>query len=137
MPKSTPNKKNLENQLKRALADYQNLVKQTAKDRQDLIRFSSAAIIKQLLPVLDDLNRVQSYLKDHGLALTINKFLSVLNQEGLEELNLLNKIFDPQTAECVELAPGPKNTVVEVITKGYALNGQILRPARVKVGQGG
>lgn len=129
-------KKILENQLKRALADYQNLKKRVETDRSEFIKYAASTLIINLLTVLDDLERSQAHLQDQGLKLTIDKFKAVLQAEGLTEIQLLNLPFNPQTAECAELVLGPKDKVIEVITKGYLLGGQTLRPARVKVGNG-
>lgn len=130
-------KKILENQLKRALADYQNLVKRVNEDKQDFVKFANADLLTKLLPLLDDLNRANSHLKNQGLQLTIDQFKSILESEGVKELQLLNTLFDPKNAECVELVPGKKDYIIEIVQTGYALTSRVLRPARVKVGKGG
>jgi len=127
----------LENQLKRALADYQNLKKRFEKEKSDFAQFANAALLDKFLAVLDDLERAQKHLKNDGLSLAIEQFKSVLKTEGVAELDLLNKLFDPQSADCVEITSGPQNHIVGIIQKGYSLHGQVLRPAKVKVGKGG
>jgi len=127
----------LENKLKRALADYQNLKKRFDKEKIEFIKFSSAGILDKLLPVLDDLERAQSHLKDNGLKMTLSQLKSVLKSEGVEEIKVSNTVFDPNLADCVELVKGKKNQIIAIIKKGYLLNGKVLRPAQVKVGQGG
>ena len=134
-PAKQPNPE-LENQLKRALADYQNLVKRVNEDKQEFVKYVSASVVSKFLPILDDLERAQAHLKDEGLRLTIDKFKGVLQAEGVTEIKLINTIFDPKTAECSELVPGLKDSIIAVIIKGYTLNGQVIRPARVKVGKG-
>jgi len=126
----------LENQLKRTLADYQNLQKRVAGDQQDFVKFANAVLLTKLLPVLDDLGKTQEHLKNAGLQLTIDKFKSVLQVEGVSEIKLLDTVFDPKTAECAELVPGKKDYIIEIVQTGYTLNGKVLRPARVKVGKG-
>lgn len=126
----------LENQLKRTLADYQNLQKRVVADQQDFVKFANAVLLTKLLPVLDDLEKAQGHLKNAGLQLTIDKFKSVLQAEGISEIKLLNTPFDPKTAECAELVPGKKDYIIEIVQTGYALHGRVLRPARVKVGKG-
>lgn len=130
-------KKNLEEQLKRCLADYQNLKKRVENDKSDFVKFANASVIDKLLSVLDDLERAEKHLKNKGLSLVLNQFRSVLKSEGVEELKLLNQKFDPQTADCAELVKGKKNKTIEIIQKGYTLYGKVLRPAKVKVGKGG
>ncbi|MEK7622878.1 MAG: nucleotide exchange factor GrpE [Patescibacteria group bacterium] len=131
-----PKKNELENNLKRALADYQNLKKRSEEERAILAKFSASVVLAKLLPVLDDLKRAQAHLQDPGLDLAVKQFLTVLVEEGVKEINLLNQPFNPQFAECTEMVPGPKNQVMEVINQGYTLYDRILRPAKVKVGKG-
>ena len=126
----------LENKLKRALADYQNLSKRIEKDKLEFVKFASASLIDKLLLVLDDLERAQAHLKNKGLNLAINQFKNILKSENVTELKLKNTVFDPLTADCVELVSGKKNLVISIIKKGYTLNGRVLRPAQVKVGKG-
>ncbi len=127
----------LETQLKRSLADYQNLKKRIDSDKEDFIKFASASLIDKLLSVLDDLERAEKHLKDKGLGLVLNQFHQVLRSEGVKELKVADTSFDPQTSDCQQLVKGPKNKIINVIQKGYSLNGRVLRPAKVKVGQGG
>ncbi len=129
-------KNDLENNLKRALADYQNLKKRSEAERQILAKFSASVVLAKLLPVLDDLSRAQAHLQDPGLDLAVKQFLAVLTEEGVKEMNLLNQPFNPELAECAEMVPGPKNQVMAVINQGYTLYDRILRPAKVKVGKG-
>ena len=139
--KSTSTKKinrdQLETQLKRSLADYQNLKKRIDSDKLEFVKFASASIIDKLLSVLDDLERAETHLKDKGLSLGLDQFRQVLKSEGVEELDVKGTSFDPQTSDCAELIKGPKNKIINIIQKGYSLNGRVLRPAKVKVGQGG
>jgi molecular chaperone GrpE len=136
-PKKTTKSVDLENQLKRALADYQNLKKRIDQHQQDFVKYSNAALLDKLLPILDDLERAQAHLKDKGLALIAEQFVNLLESEGVTEIKVLNTEFDPATADCVELTKGPKNQILSVTQKGYTLNGKVLRPAQVKVGKGG
>jgi molecular chaperone GrpE len=126
-----------ENRFKRVLADYTNLEKRIEREKSDFIKLANAQILDKLLPVLDDLELCEKHLKDKGVSLVYNRFREVLQSEGVEEINALGEKFDPETMDCVEMVAGPKNQVVEVVLKGYWLNDKILRPAKVKVGQGG
>ncbi len=135
--------KNLQQQIdqltdkwKRALADYQNLEKRVQAEKQDFVKFSNAALIDKLLAVLDDLERAQQYLKDEGLKMAISQFNAVLQTEGVEEIKALGKEFEPMLMDCLEVVEGEENKVVEIVQKGYLLNDKVLRPAKVKVGQG-
>jgi molecular chaperone GrpE len=134
--KTAATEKNLENSLKRALADYANLKKRVANDQLQFVKYSNQELLNKLLPVVDDLKRAQDYLKDDGLNLALNQFLSVLESEGVKQMQLLNQDFDPQTAECVEMVEGKQNKIIEVVKMGYTYNDKVLRPAQVKVGKG-
>lgn len=92
--------------------------------------------LAKLLPVVDALEAASTHLKDQGLGLALQQLKTVLDEEGVKEMSLINQPFDPKTAECVEIIPGKKDQVVSVTQKGYLLNDKVLRPARVKVGKG-
>jgi len=66
----------------------------------------------------------------------LNQFRAVLQSEGVEEIEVLGKVFDPEKMDCVTMIRGKKNRVVGVVKKGYSLNGKIIRPAEVEVGCG-
>lgn len=125
-----------ENRLKRALADYANLEKRVAREKEDFVKLANAQLIDKLLPALDDLELYGKHLKDKGVSLVYHRFREVLESEGLEEIKASGEKFDPEAMDCVELVSGPKNKVIEVVLKGYLLNNKVLRPAKVKVGQG-
>src|SRR3990167_11514964 len=78
--------KQLEEQLKRALADYQNLERRVEEERRLIGQLSSAILVERFLPVLDNLENAQSHLKDQGLEMVINQFKDVLTQEGVSEI---------------------------------------------------
>jgi len=126
----------LENRLKRALADYANLEKRIAREKKEFVKFSNAQLLDKLLLVLDDLELCEEHLKDKGVTMAYNRFQEILESEGVEEIKALGKRFDPETMDAVEIIPGPKNKVMEIVLKGYFLNNKVLRPAKVKVGQG-
>ncbi len=125
-----------ENRLKRALADYANLEKRVEREKSDFVKLANAQLLDKLLPILDDLGLYEKHLKDKGVSLVYNRFREVLASEDLEEIRALGEKFDPETMDCVELVSGPKDKVMEVVLKGYLFNNRVLRPAKVKVGQG-
>jgi len=128
--------RDLENRIKRALADYQNLEKRHASQKGDLIKFANQGLLDKLLPLLDDLERAQAHLQDSGLELIIGQFRQLLISEGVTPIISDRQIFDPQTMDCAEVVPGPKNKVVTTLAKGYYYHDRVLRPARVEVGSG-
>lgn len=130
-------KKNISaDQLKRALADYQNLTKRVESERLEFIKYVLEQFLTKLLPAVDALEAAAGHLKDQGLDLALNQLKTVLNDEGVKEMAVLNQPFDPKLAECLEIVPGKKDLVISVAQKGYLLNEKVLRPARVKVGKG-
>lgn len=135
MAKASP-VKDLQDKLARSLADYANLEKRIESQRQLFTTLTATAIVSRMIEVLDDLHRANSHLKDDGLRLAIDKFASVLKSEGLEEIEVDGREFDPKTMECVNVADGKQNHVVSVTQKGYLLNGEVIRPAKVIVGRG-
>ena len=126
----------IEGKWKRALADYHNLEKRIEGEKESFVKFSNAQLWQKLLPVIDDLEAAEKHLKDQGLSLTLNKLKEVLKNEGVMEIKALGEDFNPHLMEAMEMGTGEKNKVIEVLNKGYQFNEKILRPAKVKVGQG-
>ena len=129
--KKTPD---FEERWKRALADYDNLEKRIEKEKRAFVKFSNAILLDKLLAVLDNLEQAEAHLKDKGLTMAVNQMKMVLQTEGVEEIKAKGEKFDAQSMDCLEVVKGPKDTVVEIVNKGYKLNDQVLRPAKAKVG---
>ena len=127
----------LTNKWKRALADYQNLEKQTEAQKRDWASFASSNLVIQLLPVLENLEKSAAHLEDKGLELTVSQLKDILQKEGLEEMPIEpgKTPFDASQMECIEACQGKKNKVVKVAEKGYKLNGKIIKPVKVVVGK--
>ena len=125
----------LEDRLARSLADYSNLEKRIDSQRQMFVTLATTSILSKMVEVLDDLYLAQNHLNDPGLKIAVDKFNSVLKIEGLEEINPIDLEFDTQTMECIGTVEGKENFVIEVKKLGYKLNGHVIRPAQVLVGQ--
>ncbi len=126
----------LENQLRRALADYQNLERRVEEERRLLGQLSSALLIEKFLPVLDHLESAQKHLNDEGLEIVIKQFKDILSSEGVTEVESEGAAFDPHQHEAVETVEGEGDgRVVKVLRKGYKINDKVLRPAQVSVSQ--
>ena len=125
----------LEDRLKRSLADYANLEKRIESQRQLFITLTTTAIITKMIEILDDLYLSFNHLQDQGLKMAIDKFINVLKSEGVEEIEVQNKEFDPQTMDCIEVVEGKENQVISVKKAGYKLNGHVIRPSQVVVGK--
>ncbi len=127
--------KTLENDWKRALADYKNLEKRIVEEREKFLVFTKIQIIESFLPFFDNLEKIEEHIKDEGLNLTIKELKKTLKSLGVEEVETDGKEFDPMYMEAVEMQKGEKNKVLKTYQKGYLINGNLIRPAKVVVGQ--
>lgn len=124
----------LEDILRRTLADYQNLERRIEDERRELSKLSSLLLVEKLLPILDNLENAQAHLKDRGLQIVIKQFKDLLASEGVEEIVAENAQFDPHFHEAVEIVSGPQdNKIVSVVNKGYMVDNKVIRPAKVVV----
>lgn len=129
----------------RANADAYNAQKRMEQETEKSRKFALQKFAKELLEVVDNLERaIVSVQADddaddailEGVKLTHKSFLNVLNKQGVEVVDPQNAKFDPELHEAVGIDPeAPADTVGDVLQKGYTLNGRLLRPAMVKVGQ--
>ena len=127
----------LDNNWKRALADYKNLERRTAQEKLEVIEFSNSVLIDNMLPVLDNFEMIEQHSDDMGIKMSIKEFKQILNNAGLKEVEVsTNDEFDHTTMDAVETVDGPKNKVVEVLRKGYLYKEKLIRPVSVKVGSG-
>ncbi|MBW6441730.1 nucleotide exchange factor GrpE [Patescibacteria group bacterium] len=125
----------LDNSWKRALADYKNLEKRTAEEKESFLSFVKIQVLESFLPFFDNLEKLEEHSKDEGLKITLKDLQRVLNLMGVQEIEAEGKDFDPNTMEAIEMTEGEKNKVLKIHQKGYLLNGNLLRPAKVAVGQ--
>jgi molecular chaperone GrpE len=120
----------------RALADYQNLEKRTHEHVNESRNYASAHIIRELLPVLDNLKRASKHLADDGLAHIVRQFNAVFQDVGVTRIEVVGKPFDPMEMECTALVDGENGVVVEELVAGYRMHEKVIRPAQVNVGSG-
>jgi molecular chaperone GrpE len=128
--------KNLENQLKRALADYQNLEKRVVNEKSEWIKLANKGLLLRLLPALDNLILAEKHTQDEGTRLSINQILSAFKEEGVDKIETIGLDFDPNLMEAVHTTIGEEGKVIEEVRTGYTLFNQVLRPAQVAVGKG-
>jgi len=129
--------KNLENQLKRALADYQNLEKRVSGEKSEWIKLANKGLLVRLLPAIDNLILAEKHTQDEGVKLSIGQILSAFKEEGIEKIETIGLDFDPNLMEAVSTTVGDEGKVVEELRAGYTLFGQVLRPSQVMVGSAG
>lgn len=120
---------------KRAAADYANLEKRQARERQEWVSRANLHLLLRVLPVLDDLEKAAAAHPNGGLELVLRKFKDVLRSEGLEEIKALGETFDPHFHECLEVVKGEEGKIVAVLRQGYKIGEKVLRPAQVRVSQ--
>ena len=131
----------LEDQLKRVAADFDNYRKRVAREQEALSTRAAERLVKELLPIVDDLERALEAAEEHeeakleeGVRLVHGNLASALKREGLEEIPVDGK-FDPHVHEALLSQPSDaeEGSVIEVVQKGYKLGDKVLRPARVVV----
>lgn len=126
----------LEEQLKRAVADYRNLERRSSEERIEAIKFANKQLIEALLPAFDTLFLAGKYTTDESIKLTIMRITEVLKENGIEKIDTNDAQYNAVEMECVEVVEGEKDKVTEEIRPGFKVNGRLIRPAQVKVGKG-
>ena len=130
--------------LQRLKAEFDNYRKRAARDQESLAARAAESLVKELLPILDDLERALVAAEQHeeaqleeGVRLVHRSLASLLQRNGVSEIPTDGK-FDPHTQEALLTQPSeaPEGNVVEVLQKGYRLGDRVLRPARVVVSSG-
>jgi len=129
-----------EEKYKRALADYQNLIKQTTKEKQEFAKYALTDFLHDILPVYDHLKMSLSSLNGdeekspwvEGVKYVLKQFKDVLGDKGIEEVKTVGEKFDHETMEALE---GEGEKVIKEVMPGYKLKDRIIRPAKVIVGK--
>jgi len=122
------------NALKRVLADYTNLEKRVAAERDVIVKLALVQVISKFLPTLDNLDQAAKHTKDGGILMVAEQFRQVLESEGIRQIGAIGDKFDPKFHQAVEVVEGKDDDkIVEVLAPGFIIDDQIIRPARVKV----
>ena len=135
----------LKNDYARAYADTENLKKRLNAEAEQTRKYRIQSFAKEILPVIDNLERaLQTEVNEadegfkKGVEMTYTQLIGALKNEGVEEIDCLNKPFDPNFHQAImqEKKEGVESgIVIEVLQKGYVLKDRILRPAMVKVSE--
>ncbi len=137
----------LKDKYLRLFSEFDNYRKRTNKERIDLFKTASSEIIIELISILDDFDRAGKSFETttdidavkQGFELIHSKLQNLLTKKGLECMDSLHKDFDTDFHEALTEIPAPskklKSKVVDVIEKGYLLNGKVIRFAKVVVGK--
>lgn len=134
----------LQDKYVRLLADFDNFKKRSSKEKSEIIRFGNEDLLKDILPIVDNIERLLTYSYQEsswksfqeGIELLLEDIGKTLANYGVEPIDALGKAFDPNLHEAMQRAEteeAPANTVVEVYQKGYLYRGRLLRPSLVVV----
>ena len=131
----------------RSVAEFENYRKRTLKERTELILNGGEKFITAVLPILDDMERaIENGAKTddpevlrEGMTLIHQKFMKVLEAQGVSRIDTDNADFDTDVHEAVAMVPGmgddKKGKVIDCLQQGYKLNDKVIRHAKVAVGQ--
>jgi molecular chaperone GrpE len=133
-----------DDRLLRLAADFDNYKKRAARERDEYVARANERLLKELLPILDDLERALKSAEEHeeaqleeGVRLVHRSLASLLQRNGVEEISTEGK-FDPHVHEALLAQPAEDREhgdVLDVIQKGYKLGDLVVRPARVIVAE--
>jgi molecular chaperone GrpE len=136
----------LKDRWMRERADLENVKRRAAREKQDALRFGSENLLKDLLPVIDNLHRALAHAKQGreedpiltGVELVLRGFDEVLERHGVKVVPARGTPFDPNRHEAISHveSDAPANTVIDEHQRGYVLHDRLLRPALVTVGKG-
>jgi len=133
-------------QMLRAAAESQNVRRRAEADVEKAHKFALEKFARELLPVADSLEKATEALGEveesqkEGVEMTLKLFQDVLGKFNIDQVDPKGEAFDPQYHEAMSMVPNPElppNSVMDVLQKGYTLNGRLLRPAMVVVTTGG
>lgn len=135
----------LKDQMVRAQAEAQNVRRRAEQDVEKAHKFALEKFVKELLPVIDSLEKAieaeqasgnESTPLREGVEMTLSMFLSGVQKFGVEQVDPVGKPFDPALHEAMTMVEAPDaepNTVIAAMQKGYTLSGRLVRPAMVVV----
>ena len=132
--------------LLRTSADFDNFKKRSAREKQEAIKYANESLLQKLMPVLDNLEMALSAAQKSGpdagqslqagVSMIFQQLKTALAESGLEEVDAVGKLFDPNFHEALsqqETSDVPEGQVVQQLRKGYKLRDRLLRPASVVV----
>ncbi len=133
-------------QMLRAAAEAQNVRRRAEADVEKAHKFALEKFSRELLPVVDSLEKASEALGDvgeaqkEGVEMTLRLLMATLEKFNIKQVDPQGQAFDPQYHEAMTMVPNPSlpaNSVMDVLQKGYTLNERLLRPAMVVVATGG
>ena len=138
-------KEDPQDQLLRMKADFENSRKRLERDKQEAIKYANERLLVEILPIVDNLDRAMASLSEghdpekvkKGLKLAQEEIHQILEAHGVKTVQALGEPFDPERHEAVATVESDQEegTVVDEVQRGYALNGRLIRPSRVRIAQ--
>ncbi len=134
--------KELEERYRRALADYQNLFKQTAREKEEFAKYAAEKFLHDILPVYDNLKMAINYHEEgsgwlEGVKYVVKQFRAVLEGMGISEIKAENERFSHENMEAIEIKDTDDKKqdgiVARVLRSGYILHDKVIIPAKVVV----
>ena len=138
---SDPAVAEIEDRLLRVAADFDNYKKRVAREREEYVALANERLVKELLPILDDLERALDAVGQHeeatveeGVRLVHRSLAGLLERNGVREIATEGR-FDPHVHEALLSQPSEaeEGSVIDVVQKGYTLGDRVVRPARVVI----
>lgn len=137
----------LKDQLLRTMAEMENVRRRAQRDVENAHKFAVEKLLSDLLPVVDSLEKAEDAAKAtdnaesmaEGIGLSLKLFIGILEKAGIALVDPLGEPFDPQLHEAMAMVPNPDaepNSVMDVMQRGYTLNGRLVRAAKVVVVKG-
>ncbi len=138
----------LKDKYLRTLADTENARKRVRQQSEESVRIQREAILRDLLPIIDNLERALAASREgtdaktivDGVEMTVRALIDFLRAQGVTPVQSVGQAFDPNRHEAVDHVASqthPPNTVVDEFHRGYLIGDRVLRPARVSVAKGG
>jgi molecular chaperone GrpE len=145
-PAEAPAQPDWKDRYARAMADFDNFRKRTARDREDLVKFAASDVIKAMLPTVDNLSLALEKAKDRaddpfvaGVKLVYDGLVKALADQGATPLDSVGEPFDANFHDALAQLPSPdveEGVVMNEVKRGWLLHGKLLRPAQVVVSAG-
>lgn len=130
---------------KRAMADLQNYRRQSEKERANFVAFANAGLLLDLLPILDNFARAFAQVPDEiqktdwfkGALQIEQQLVGIMKKQGVTEMpSSVGKKLDVNFHEAITVGPGEADVIIEEFEKGYLIGDKVIRPAKVRVGDG-
>ena len=130
--------------LQRSMADMKNMTRRAEQDKMRFVKFANVELLKQLLPIIDNFNRACDQVPEDskenswtkGVVQIHSNFLKVLEKIGLKKIETVGKKLDTTKHEALMSGSGKKDIVIEEFEPGYSYHNEVIKPAKVKVGDG-